>query len=300
MLSSVVIFAFAKIILKFRILQLILDRKTRAKNRAHVNEWIVGIESKSFSGIALDVLEKTANSFRRIAKYKISSPMYWIRFSIVGAIVGLLFSFSILLFVATGVGDFIVILNKHYWMDFSIIPSVMIGAIFFPIDFAIAWKLCEWADKGDVDRYVVALVVSVIVAYGLWGLGAGLGTDFGFFANSGKIIPSFFINRIEMAWLHPVESSSKMKIHNASFTYGFLAASSALSNVVVSVIFISSALLKFIPLKIRELMVSPLYLIWDVLSWLDARRVNVPIGKWVWIGFFVFAFWAVILRHIGS
>lgn len=282
MLSSAFFFLAAKLIFFLRALAPFLQRSDRQTQKAKLLSALSSLKQMNFGELATNAICLADRTFITVGGSKIFSATYVIRFAGIGLGLGLLFSAFALAFIANDFAQVIRIVQKQYWWQFIFLPSVLTATFLAPIDMACAHLLVCWGARGKATHAYIALITALPLAYVLWAVGAGLAAIFGIFISSNLFIPSFVWNRIVVAFFNPIESSGSMQLGTHWFSYGLLAASSALSSFLVSVIFLIAALLKSFPVPLQRAVAAPAFWALGTLNWLERKQLNFPIQVLSW------------------
>lgn len=252
-----------------------------------------------FGELATKTIGLADKAFNTVGGSKILSATYVVRCAAIGLGLGVLLSAFALVFIANDFAQAQRIVQKHYWWQFIFLPSVLTATFLAPVDIACAHLLVRLGKKGRATRTYIALIVALPLAYALWAVGAGLAAIVGFLVSSNLFIPSFVWNRIVVAFFNPIQSSGSMQFGTHWFSYGLLAASSALSSFLVSAMFLAAALLRTFPAPLQRTVAVPIFLVLDALNWLDRKNINVPIQILSWSIAALLLVCAVIFHLIG-
>lgn len=282
MLSSALFLLAAKWIFFLRALAPLFQRNERQTQKTKLLSALSSLKQMNFGELATNAMDLTDRTFAKVGGSKIFSGTYVVRFAAIGFGIGLLFSAFALIFIANDFAQVVRIVQKEYWWQFIFLPSVLTGTLLAPIDMICAHLLIRWGAKGNVTHAYIALAIALPLAYALWAVGAGLAAIIGIFISSNLFIPSFVLNRIVVAFFNPIESSASMQIGTHWFSYGILASSSALSSLLVSVIFLVAALLKNFPTRLQTAVAAPAFWALGALNWLERKQFNYPVQVLSW------------------
>lgn len=299
MLSSAFFFLAAKAAFFLRALAPLLQQNDRQTQKTKLLSTLSSIKQRQLGELAKNAIMLADKIFNLVGGSKILSGSYVVRCAAIGLILGMLFSVFSLVVIANDFAQAVRIVQKHYWWQFIFLPSVLTATLLTPIDITCAHILVRWGTKGSTTRIYIALISALPLAYTLWAAGAGLAAAVGIFISSTLFIPSLILNRIVVAFLNPIQSSGVMQLGTHWFSYGLLAASSALSSFLASAIFLVAALLKTFPAPLQRTVATPIFWVLDMLNWLDRKKINIPMQVLSWSITVVLLVGAGILHLIG-
>lgn len=301
MITSALMIAFIGVFLKLRLLRPLLEKKSRLNLKRGLLIFLDRMDSASLPEIALRSTLLINNAFNRIADARIFSPRYLLRLVAIGGGISTFLTFIALLFISPNIVRALFFLLRPYWWNFIILPSVTTGVLLFPLDVLIAHLIARWAvaDRNG-GRCFLAFMLAFPLAYGLWAIGAGIAANLGFLYSSGLLIPSQFPDRIAQAWLHPLQSSARLDFGPSWFSYGLLSASSALSTLLASLIFLSGGLLKIMPSTVKMTLARPIFFILKFLDNIEKSGRNYPLGLIIWTTVAILIVFHMILRIVGA
>lgn len=299
MLSSTFFFLAAKLIFFFRALAPFLQQNARQLQKAKLLSALSSLKNMHFGELATNAICLADRSFSAVGGSKILSTSYVVRFVGIGFGLGFLFSAFALIFIANDFAQAVRVSQKQYWWQFILLPSVLTATFLAPIDMACAHLLVRWGAKGKATHAYIALVTALPLAYAMWAVGAGLAAIFGILISSNLFIPSFVWNRIVVAFFNPIESSGSIQLGTHWFSYGLLAASSALSSFLAAVIFLVAALLKSCPAPLQRTLAAPVFWVLGTLNWLERKQFNYPIRVLSWSIAVVLLACALVSRLLG-
>lgn len=299
MLSSAFFFLAAKVILFLKVLAPFLQKSDRQTQKTKLLSALSSLKLMNFGELATKVVALADKTFNSVGGEKILSVTYIVRCAAIGLVLGVLFSAFALLFIATDFAQAVSIVQKPLLCQFMFLPSLLTAIVLVPMDVTCAHLLVRWGAKGKVARAYIALVAALPLAYALWAVGAGLAAIVGFFISSNLFMPSFVWNRIIVAFFNPIQSSGSFQFGTRWFSYGLLAASSALSSFLVFVIFLAVVLLKSFSVRVQRTVATPAFWSLDALKWLDQKKINVPIKLLSWLLALALLFCAGIFRYLG-
>lgn len=299
MLSSAFFFLAAKVIFFLRALAPFLQQRDRQTQKTKLLSALSSLKQMKFGELATKAIGLADKTFNTVGGSKILSASYVIRCAAIGLSLGVLLSAFALIFIANDFAQAVLIVQKHYWWQFIFLPSVFTATFLAPVDIACAHLLVRWGAKGKTTRTYIALIAALPLAYALWAVGAGLAAIVGFLVSSNLFIPSFVWNRIVVAFFNPIQSSGSMQLGTHWFSYGLLAASSALSSFLVSAMFLVAALLRTFPAPLQRTVAAPIFWALDALNWLDRKKINAPIQVLSWSIAVVLLVCAAIFDLIG-
>lgn len=299
MLSSAFFFIAAKVIFFLRALAPFLQQRDRQTQKTKLLSALSSLKQMKFGELATKAIGLADKTFNVVGGSKILSASYVVRCAAIGLSLGVLLSAFALVFIANDFAQAVRVVQKHYWWSFIFLPSVLTATFLAPIDIACAHLLVRWGAKGKTTRTYIALIAALPLAYALWAVGAGLAAIVGFLVSSNLFIPSFVWNRIVVAFLNPIQSSGSMQLGTHWFSYGLLAASSALSSFLVSTMFLVAALLRTFPTPLQRIVAAPMFWALDTLNWLDRIKINAPIQVLSWSIAVVLLVCAALFHLIG-
>jgi len=299
MLSSALFFFAAKVVFFLRPLALLLQKRDRQTQKTKLLSALSSLKKMKFGELATKAIGIADKTFNTVGGIKIVSASYVVRCAVIGLSFGVLLSAFALVFLASDFAQAARIVQNLYWWQFIFLPSVLTATFLVPVDIACAHLLVRWGAKGKTTRTYIALIAALPLAYALWAVGAGLAGIVGFLVSSNVFIPSFVWNRIVFAFFNPIQSSGSMQLGTHWFSYGLLAASSALSSSLVSAMFLVAALLRTFPVPLPTTVTAPIFWALDALAWLDRKKINAPVQVLSLSIAVVLLVCAVIFRVIG-
>lgn len=299
LITSTICFALAGSVFKLRKGSLLFDRNDRAaqKNkllsnlRALRREPILGL-AKQASRLADDFLCKVSGG------YPLGSAGYFLRLCTSGILVGLAFCVLELSFFSQSIAHCLALVRSSGWQQNLFLPTVSVAAVNFPIDAFIAHSLIRWSMRGTAWRSVCCMVLSAAIAYALLAVGAGIA--FGtFLMVHGALMPSFVLNRAEVAFLHPWLSSGQISQGGRWISYSGVSAAGAFMGILSSLLFFGATVLKAFPERIRLIVASPMFLLLGLLGWFDRSGLNFPLRTIAYAGAIILVIFGVALLVLG-
>lgn len=299
MLSSAFFFFAAKVIFFLRALAPLLQQRDRQAQKTKLLSSLLSLKRMKFGELATKAIGLADKTFNTVGGSKILSIPYVVRCAVIGLGLGVLLSAFASVLIVNDFAQAVRVVQKPYWWQFIFLPSVLTATFLAPVDIVCAHLLVRWGKEGRTTRAYIALIAALPLAYALWAVGAGFAAIVGFLVSSNLFIPSFVWNRIVVAFFNPIQSSGSIQIGAHWFSYGLLAASSALSSFLVSAMFFAAALLRTFPAPLQRIVAAPIFWALDALNWLDRKKINVPIQVLSWAVAFLLIVCAVIFRLIG-
>lgn len=299
MISSAFLIAAAKLALFSRVFAHLLEKDARSALKAKLLARLIKISSHSIERLAADSVRLAHVVLNSIGGATPFSAAYFVRLFCIGATLGLVFSCCTLGFVSSDFAQFFRVLEKEYWQKLVIMPSVLVGAIMLPLDFAIAHIIVLWACRGSTKRAEMAVFLGGPVAYLTWTVGAATASNLGVLIISGYANPAFFLNRIFVSISNPLTSSAQMQLGSRWFSYSLLSAAGGLTSAFVTGVFLAFGILRAIPPKVQHIIVAPLFAALDVIRVLDTKKIDLPARVLAWSAVAIALFLAFVFRMMG-
>ena len=299
MFSSAFFIVAAKLALFSRAFAHLLEKDARSTLKARLLAQLTKLGSLSYERLAVDSVSLVYGMLNFIGGKTPFSPSYFFRLFCIGGVLGLLFSFVTLGFVSTDFGQFFRVLQKAYWQNLVVMPSVLTGAIFLPLDFAIAHLIVQWASRGSALRAGIAVLLGGPVAYLTWTIGAATALNVGQLIMSGYASPAFFFDRVFATISNPLTGSAQMQLGTRWFSYSLLSAASGLTSAIVTGVFLIFSLVRAIPPKGQRILAAPIFAVLAVIRVLDARKIDLPARALVWAAVTIALILAFVFRMMG-
>lgn len=299
MISSAFFFAAAKIVFFFKVLAPLLQPSDRREQKLKLISVLSSLKQMKLEEIAVTAIHLANRGFNKAVGTQILSTAYLIKCVMFGLGLGLFISSLALMLVTSDVAQAMRVVSSRHWWQFIILPSIVVAGVLMPVDVACAHLLIRWSRQGGVFRAFAALVIAIPLSYFLWAVGTSVGAVLGLFVATNYLSPSFVLNRFVMALLNPVQSAASIQLGVAWFSYGLLAASSALSSLLISIVFLIAALVRAFPTFLQQIMAAPVFWMLDLLNILDRKKASIPIRIVSWSAMVLLFAIAVVLRSIG-
>jgi len=299
MISSTFFIFAAKYALYFSAFAHLLEKDARSTLKTKLLNKLIVIRRQSFERLAVDSVRLAHRVLKFIGGTEPFSASYFFRLFCIGGVLGLLFACGTLFFVSVDAAQVFRIVQKKYWQELVLMPSVMVGATLLPLDFAIAHLILLWASQGGTKRAGTAILLGGPVAYLTWTIGAAIASSFGLLIMSGYASPSFFLNRVVVAISNPLTSSAQMQVGSRWFSYSLLSAASGLTSTFVTGVFLAFGLLRAIPMKGQRIIVAPIFAALDIIRLLDQKKIYLPVKTLAWSVTGILLLFSFVFRMMG-
>lgn len=278
MLLAILLISLINFLLFLKPLRVLLEGRERDWTRRKLLADLDRMHKESFAERGMNALVFAKRLFDNLAGESGSTIRYVLRLIVIGWIIGSLLSLINLVKIAVDISQVLRMLQSVNWWKSNIFPTILTGALFFPIDLAVANKITLWGIRGGAKRSIPALLVTLPIAYIMWGVATGVATYLTLeFMTNGTYVPGLFWNRIWTALSDPF-SRSGFGLNTHYLSFGWLAASSALSILTAFSAFLITAITARFSAKLKLLIALPYFSMLRVLNWFKRRKINIPLG----------------------